>query len=381
MSIKVYLMKRADSPTWYMRWKIGGKEFRQSTHKEKRREANDVAFRKQVELNSKRQVETSGWETLRDRYDNEVMRGKSKAHRAKFHNALNKLEGLCNPVLISDVTSTVIADFANKLRERRTDDDERPLSESTIDSYLGYLQRALKWAAKQNLIENQPHIERSLIPMEDAAKGRPLTPKEFDQLLAAVSDVVTPNAVDSFKRILWGLYYSGLRLGEALNLSWPGSGDHNIIAVVEPDNVTLHIPGKRQKKRKRQIYPVVPEFAKFLRDIPPNKRTGYVFNPLRQDGQRYVDLGSVSQVIADVGRAAGIVVKVLESGEVKYASAQDLRRTFGLRWAKRVNSLTLKSLMRHSNIKTTETYYAISDASETSRELEAKFGKQDGHDI
>jgi integrase len=46
-----------------------------------------------------------------------------------------------------------------------------------------------------------------------------------------------------------------------------------------------------------------------------------------------------------------------ESGKVKYASAQDLRRSFGARWASKVLPVTLKKLMRHETIETTMKFY------------------------
>lgn len=41
----------------------------------------------------------------------------------------------------------------------------------------------------------------------------------------------------------------------------------------------------------------------------------------------------------------------------KRASAHDLRRTFGTRWARKVMPAVLQRLMRHANIGTTMQYY------------------------
>ncbi len=45
----------------------------------------------------------------------------------------------------------------------------------------------------------------------------------------------------------------------------------------------------------------------------------------------------------------------------KYASAHDLRRSFGTRWASRVKPTTLQLLMRHESIETTLKYYVAQD--------------------
>ena len=50
---------------------------------------------------------------------------------------------------------------------------------------------------------------------------------------------------------------------------------------------------------------------------------------------------------------------------VKYASAHDLRRSFGDRWAKRVMPAELKEMMRHESIETTLRYYVSSNAERT----------------
>ena len=53
----------------------------------------------------------------------------------------------------------------------------------------------------------------------------------------------------------------------------------------------------------------------------------------------------------------------------KWASAHDLRRAFGTRWAKRVMPAVLKELMRHADIATTMQFYVDQDARETAADL------------
>lgn len=51
-------------------------------------------------------------------------------------------------------------------------------------------------------------------------KGRPITTEEFERILTKVEDVVGTECEESWKFLLKGLWSSGLRLGEALQLSW-----------------------------------------------------------------------------------------------------------------------------------------------------------------
>ena len=56
----------------------------------------------------------------------------------------------------------------------------------------------------------------------------------------------------------------------------------------------------------------------------------------------------------------------------KFATAHDLRRSFGTRWAKRVMPAVLQRLMRHAEIATTMKYYVTMDADSVADELWGK---------
>lgn len=72
----------------------------------------------------------------------------------------------------------------------------------------------------------------------------------------------------------------------------------------------------------------------------------------------------IGEVIADIGKTAGIIVDTdPKTGEAtKYATAHDLRRAFGQRWAKLVMPAVLQKLMRHASIQTTMQYYVDLEA-------------------
>ena len=74
-----------------------------------------------------------------------------------------------------------------------------------------------------------------------------------------------------------------------------------------------------------------------------------------------------SKVICKIGRAAGVVVN--KTPKVKFASAHDLRRSFGERWSQRVLPQVLMELMRHESIETTQKYYVGRHANRTAAAL------------
>ena len=65
--------------------------------------------------------------------------------------------------------------------------------------------------------------------------------------------------------------------------------------------------------------------------------------------------------------------------EVEFASAQDLRRSFGERWAPRVMPQVLMELMRHESIETTLKYYVGRNAQNTAAALYAALGNTLGN--
>lgn len=125
----------------------------------------------------------------------------------------------------------------------------------------------------------------------------------------------------------------------------------------------LLIPAEAEKGGQDSVYPVTPDFAELLRSVPAQERSGFVFNPLMHKGIcRRVD--TVSKLICGIGQAANI--KVDQHGDSPvWASAHDLRRAFGARWSRRVNSMVLKELMRHASVATTEKFYVGIQADET----------------
>lgn len=59
----------------------------------------------------------------------------------------------------------------------------------------------------------------------------------------------------------------------------------------------------------------------------------------------------------------------MNAGKEKYASAHDLRRSFGTRWAGKVKPVTLQLLMRHESVETTMKYYVDQDADDMADQL------------
>ena len=99
---------------------------------------------------------------------------------------------------------------------------------------------------------------------------------------------------------------------------------------------------------------MTPDFASFLFRTPESKRYGPVFRIVGLQTRTPISEKRVSRILSAIGECAGIVVNKADG---KFASAHDLRRAFGTRWAARVKPATLQLLMRHESIETTLKYY------------------------
>jgi integrase len=111
---------------------------------------------------------------------------------------------------------------------------------------------------------------------------------------------------------------------------------------------------------------MTPDFAEFILKTPQEERVGPVFKVIGFYTGEPVTLKRISRIISAVGKKAGVVVNKAAG---KYASAHDLRRSFGTRWASRVKPVTLQLLLRHKSIETTLKYYVDQDADEVADEL------------
>ncbi len=83
------------------------------------------------------------------------------------------------------------------------------------------------------------------------------------------------------------------------------------------------------------------------------------------------------RIISAIGKASGVKVNETTSkgkAVVKFASAHDLRRAFGTRWAQRIMPVDLQQLMRHETIETTMAFYVGQNANETAERLYRAFG-------
>ena len=310
------------------------------------------------------------WKEFCERYEAEVLSGLASGTLSRTTTVFDMVERLLNPQRVRDVTAQRLSWLAAELRkETKSGDKVKPgLAESSIKSYFAHLKAALRWAERVGLIVKAPTFPKlQRATGGDAAKGRALSGEEFDRMVAATAKVVGEAHAAEWQRYLRGLWLSGLRIGESFKLSWDeGAG---IVVDLHGRNPVAHIQAASQKSHRTETIPLAPEFGEFLAETPVEQRSGFVFHPLNAGGRR-TNRERAVRTISAIGRAAGIRIRAnAKSGKTKCATAHDLRRSFGTRWATRLMPADLQVLMRHANIETTMNFYVNITAKDTMSEV------------
>jgi integrase len=320
-----------------------GREVSKSAGTANLRAADRAAADWEAEIEEKRGATGAKWSWFRSRFEDEHLVTLAKKSRKCYITALNHFERLIKLNLLEDITSSTISLFqAELIREKR------PLT--TVAGYMAHVRVALNWGKRVGLIHEAPVVKLPRIGNRTMPRGRPLSFDEFDVMLKAVPKVRSVDAA-SWRRLLELFWYSGLRLGEGLALKWDAPPIRVDLDADPYPQIIIY--GEAQKSRQDEAIPIAPDFAAWLRQTPPEARHGLVAPVRRMNGKMF-PVEIASQVISEIGYRAEILVNAETH---KYASAHDLRRSFGTRWAKRVRPVTLQRMMRHSNIETTLKYY------------------------
>jgi integrase len=392
MSNRVKVVKLAGRPDLVLRWTdpVTGAQRQKTAETANHRTADRKAADLESEIAAGKYADGSKitWDDFRTRYEEEHLAGLAKKTWLSAATALNHLEKLVSPKNLSDITPAALSTFASKLRNRadRPADDEldelkpkpkrkakkklkRP-SETTIASYLGHIQASLGWARDIGLLKEVPRLprpKRAKRP-DSFARGRAISTEEFERMLAAVPKV-RPEDADAWTRFLRGLWLSGLRLGESMVLTW--DDDDSISVDLSGKRPRFRILSEHEKGKRDRLLPMTPDFATFLLETPVDQREGRVFKIDGLQTREPITPKRVGRTVSEIGRKAKVVVNK-DAG--KYASAHDLRRSFGSRWAVRVTPAVLQRLMRHETIETTMKFYVGLDADRLADDLWKSWG-------
>lgn len=271
------------------------------------------------------------WEQFREEFSDNYLAHYSYSYARNVEGSLNVIEELMSPDTLARITEKWLARFHLLAKKRE-------ISGYTVGKYFQHLRTAMKWAKEQGIIKALPTFPKQTRLAHKGGKhmkGRPVTGGEFDRMLAVVERAIvlrvagkgvkggkskpkaepTPakllkakSAADSLRHLMRGLWLSGLRIGEALSLTWDQWADGIRVQVDEDKDVCLLIDSEDQKNRQTQVYPVVDDFADFLLKTPKEQRVGFVFNVFQSSGVISRRPDTVSGWITDIGQATKVKV-------------------------------------------------------------------------
>ena len=378
--VKVYVDRVGSRPNYVLEWEdpMTQRRRRKTTDvpatglKKDRRAAERLAAELALQINNGAAALPSKflWEEFRRRYEAEVIPGLATQTAVKIGVVLDRVEGILSPKRLLDLTEARLSHFVAKMREQG-------VAETTMKGYLAHLKAALNWAVSQRLLVDRPsfpRLQRAKRSSGTPMKGRPITTEEFERMLEAVPGVVGDDKADQWRFYLRGLWASGLRLEESLDLWW--DRPNKIYPMFPKDGQPLfQIPAELEKGHTDRLLPMAPEFALMLQAVPEAERTGPVF--LLNGAQGRLRSNRVSKIVSNIGKAAGVVVSTHPvTGEQKFASAHDLRRAFGERWSIRVMPTVLRELMRHESLDTTLRFYVGTNTQRTNDAIWAAFNRE-----
>ncbi len=184
--------------------------------------------------------------------------------------------GLCD----KGIGEFATLDSLEYLQDRLLDGDEcryEYRSPMTVNTTMGTIMTFIRYCHAHRWITDVPPIQK--LDVADVMKGRPITPDEFQRMIAAAPDIVGERSAESWRQVLYVLWESAFRVGDVMNFSWDDERRiHPVWPTRQDDHPTLAIPSS-QKNKKVQEIPMLPGLQELLSKTPQFDRRGWVANP------------------------------------------------------------------------------------------------------
>ena len=152
------------------------------------------------------------WAEFRQRYTDENLSALAERTLDTASTAMNHVERVINPAKLSALSAAVLSRFQTSLRKQG-------MADTSIAVYLRHLRAGLSWAVSMGMLAKVPELHVPKRARGKTSRGRPLRLEEAEKMFLVVPKV-RPDDAASWQRFLTGLWLSGLRLEEALALSW-----------------------------------------------------------------------------------------------------------------------------------------------------------------
>lgn len=383
-------LKKTKQQGWTLDWRDRLGRQRRRVYKGKRTQSavRDAITELEEQLN--RPGGTRRWSDFENRVEKSFLPGMTDRGQGKPKTMMKRFRAVLAEwgepdIDCADITEEIVLAVKDRM-------ESEGLAKMTVRSNMAALWSILNWGAENNLLPRL-HRPRERVRKGDRiaksnSKGRALTLEEIERMVQAIIDnpVIRPNAPTSLRtvrrtdesaepaiRAVHVARLTGMRLEDCHNFRWdPEPGFHY------PHNLGGRSPmlafSSEQKSGSEERIPLTPFAVEYLRSI--ECETGFVCRMFGARGE-HDTAGRLGRVIANAGRAAGIVVKPTggKMGSPKWASAHDLRRTFGAWLLDHVNIRDAQTMMRHASFETLMRYYSDSTEDALAVKLRSLFAE------
>lgn len=162
--------------------------------------------------------------------DQEVMLAKVSASDDKARVAYLKAHfGNCKA---TQVTPLMVDNFRVTMRKPGHSRSGRALSGTTVNKLVSLARRIYYLAMDDGIVASNPFARRGLF--KEPAKGKYIPDEEFRRILSHLPDYLKPVAITA--------YYTGMRRGEILNLTWDRVDLAKGIIYLEPEDTKTDEP-------------------------------------------------------------------------------------------------------------------------------------------
>ena len=266
-------------------------------------------------------------------WQNEYMGDKKWSTRKNYKTQIrNHIKPRLGKYRLSDLSPHMVQAFVNAML--RGDGKTEPLSAKTVHNVHGVLRKALAVAVRLEYLRRNP-AESTILPRIDKTGIKPLTDEQVAKMIAAAGD-------DAYGTILKFILLIGVRLGEAMGLTWD---------CVDFERKRITINKQLQKRPLKdggcQLVPVKNDKVRIIAPAPTVMRmlsewqkrqkeqrllAGAVWNGWRNESDRkeaFVFTNELGQHLHDtsIRRHFKMLAAEVEAPE---ARIHDLRHTFAV---------------------------------------------------